>query len=138
MSQQPEEKPVEGFVLGSEEPITTESRVRSPEQKGKSWTKDPANDDAFLQAGEYGFIGKSVSNYTIVFDTEDELRDFYRFIRLLKKEYPEARTIGTRIHRHLLAHAIEPLEAKHGKPKKESKKKAPVGHEPRDEVALPD
>lgn len=110
--------------------------ARSVEQRGKSWTNDPANDDAFTQAGEYGFIGKAVSNYTIVFENEEELRDFYRYIRLLKKKYPEVRTIGTRIQKDLLETNIPVLESKFGKPKKVPKKKSPVGHEPREEVEI--
>ena len=62
---------------------------------------DIANKDPEVTGVEHGFIGKPVSNYTIVFDNEDELKRFHTYIRLLKKKYPEVRTIGQRIDRHL-------------------------------------
>jgi hypothetical protein len=59
---------------------------------------DPANQDPDLSAGgEHGFIGKAVVQYNIIFETEPQLKEFYTFIRLLKKQYPEERTIGGRI-----------------------------------------
>lgn len=62
---------------------------------------DPANNDPFFTGGEHGFIGKPVVNYTIVFEEEAELKRFQSYIRLLKKMYPEIRTIGQRVDRHL-------------------------------------
>lgn len=62
---------------------------------------DPANNDPYVGGGEHGFIGKPVVNYTIVFDEEPELRRWQAYLRWLKKKYPDVRTIGQRIDRHL-------------------------------------
>ena len=68
---------------------------------------DPANQDPDLSAGgEHGFIGKAVVQYNIIFETEPQLKEFYTFIRLLKKQYPEERTIGGRISAYLRANSL--------------------------------
>ena len=117
------------------EPEGTVDSVVFEKTRGRSFISDPANSDAFTQAGEYGWVAKAVVAYNIIFETEDELRNFYKFTRLLKKEYPTVRTIGSRIDRYLVDNALEVLSAKHDKPKvKVSKPKKqrvlPVGHEP--------
>ena len=64
--------------------------------------EDPANFDPDLSAGgEHGFIGKAVVSYNIIFDEEPQLKNFYAFIRLLKKRYPTIRTIGGRVSAYL-------------------------------------
>lgn len=74
--------------------------------------KDPANNDPFTQGGEHGFIGKAVVQYSIIFDTEPQLKDFYKFIKGLKVKYPDERTIGGRIARYLSENTIETSEWK--------------------------
>lgn len=62
---------------------------------------DPMNNDPIVRGGEHGFIGKPVVNYTIVFDEEPELRCWQAYLRWLKKKYPDVRTIGQRVVKHL-------------------------------------
>jgi hypothetical protein len=70
--------------------------------------EDPANFDPNLSAGgDHGFIGKAIVQYNIIFEKEDELKNFYSFIRQLKKEYPEVRTIGGRIDAYLKANFLK-------------------------------
>ena len=61
----------------------------------------PMNDDPFVGGGEHGWVGKPVVTYTIVFQKEEELKRFYDFIKLCRKEYPRIRTIGERIDQYL-------------------------------------
>jgi hypothetical protein len=62
---------------------------------------DPANHDPFVQGGEHGFIGKPVCSYNVIFDDEEQLKNFYSIVRSHKKRYPEVRTIGGRISNSL-------------------------------------
>lgn len=62
---------------------------------------NPMNNDPFVSGGEHGFIGKPVVNYTIVFEEEPELRRWQAYLRWLRKQYPDVRTIGQRIDRHI-------------------------------------
>jgi hypothetical protein len=85
---------------------------------------DPANHDSFVQGGEHGFIGKPVCSYNVIFDDEVQLKNFYAFVRSLKKKYPEVRTIGGRIDQYLNEHYLPALEAEQktiDKPKKAKK-----------------
>jgi hypothetical protein len=64
-------------------------------------TLQPMNDDKFVEGGEHGWVGKPVVAYTIVFQEEEELKRFYDFIKLCRKEYPHVRTIGERIDHYI-------------------------------------
>ena len=64
-------------------------------------TEDPMNDDKFTEGGEHGWVGKPVVSYNIVFQHEDELKRFYKFIKLCRKKYPTTRTIGERIDKFI-------------------------------------
>ena len=84
---------------------------------------DPANHDPFVQGGEHGFIGTPVCSYNAIFDDEAQLKNFYAFIRNLKKKYPEVRTIGGRIDKYLSENYVpyEPEQKTIDKPKKAKK-----------------
>lgn len=63
--------------------------------------KDPANNDPMVFGGEHGFVGRVVFKYEIIFDDENQQREFYRFVKGLKALYKEERTIGCRIAKYL-------------------------------------
>lgn len=105
----------------------------------KAWAKpkqDVANKDAFVGAGGYSLPQKVNVTYLAVFDTEEQLKLFHHYMRLLKKAYPEVRTIGGRIGRHLMEVVVPPLEAAHGKARKKTGRSDPVGHAPQEEVEI--
>ena len=84
---------------------------------------DLANQDPFAKGGEHGFIGTPVCSYNVIFDDEPQLKNFYGFIRNLKKKYPEVRTIGGRIDKYI-SENYKPYEAEQktiDKPKKAKK-----------------
>jgi hypothetical protein len=96
--------------------------------------KDIANNDAFSGAAGYSIPRKINVTYTVVFDTEEQQKDYYHYIRLLKKKYPDVRTIGGRIHKHIMDECIEGFEKQYGKSK--ARNKAPVGHEVYEDVKI--
>lgn len=57
-----------------------------------------ANFDPWVEGGGvHGFIGKAVASYGLVFETEEQLKRFYAFLKELKGSYPDQRTIGGRV-----------------------------------------
>lgn len=104
-----------------------------------AWKKpkeDVANKDAFIGAGGYSLPQKVNVTYTAVFENEEQLKQFHHFLRLLKKEYPDIRTIGGRLTKHLMDRVVPELEKVHGKAKKKSGKDWPAGHAPHDDVKI--
>ncbi len=64
-----------------------------------------ANFDPWVEGGGvHGFIGKPIARYDIIFDDEEQLKRWYRFIKGLRSVYPNERTIGGRVNQFLLAH----------------------------------
>lgn len=48
-----------------------------------------------------------VVQYTIIFENEEQQQDWYRFIRWLKRQYPEQETVGGRLAAHIFGLAID-------------------------------
>lgn len=61
-----------------------------------------ANYDPWVEGGVHGFIGKPIARYDIIFEDEEQLKRWYRFIKGLKAVYPAERMIGGRINRYLM------------------------------------
>lgn len=61
-----------------------------------------ANYDPWVEGGVHGFIGKPIARYDIIFEDEEQLKRWYRFIKGLKAVYPDERMIGGRVNRFLL------------------------------------
>lgn len=61
-----------------------------------------ANFDPWVEGGVHGFIGKPIARYDIIFEDEEQLKRWYRFIKGLKAVYPSERMIGGRINRYLV------------------------------------
>lgn len=104
-----------------------------------AWKKpkeDVANKDAFVGAGGYSLPQKVNVTYTVVFENEGQLKGYQHYLRLLKKKYPDVRTIGARLTKHLEEEIIPPMEAAYGKAAKKSSKDWPAGHAPYDDVKI--
>jgi hypothetical protein len=62
-----------------------------------------ANLDPWVEGGGvHGFIGNPIASYVLVFETEEQLKRWYAFIKELKSVYPAERTIGGRVNTFLL------------------------------------
>lgn len=71
---------------------------------------DPANLDAFVTGGQKGLVGKAVVQYNIIFDNEQQLKNFQRFIKGLKVMHFDKRTIAARMDAYLTENVIRTPE----------------------------
>ena len=86
----------------------------------KTPQEELANFDPWIEGGGvHGFIGKAIASYVLVFETEEQLKRWYAFIKEIKSVYPNERTIGGRVDALL-------LERPSGAPPKKSSPKKKV------------
>ena len=52
-------------------------------------------------------MGEPVIQYSLVFEDEGQQQDWYSLLRHLRKEYPDAETVGERISSHVRALGVE-------------------------------
>lgn len=115
-----------------------EDVAHSPSRPKTAWSKpkeDVANKDAFVGAGGYSLPQKVNVTYTVVFENEEQLKGYHHYMRLLKKRYPDVRTIGGRMTKHL-SEFVPEWEGLYGKAKKKSGKDWPAGHAPYEDVKI--
>lgn len=69
---------------------------------------DQAEDPEQPATEEGGGLGTPIIRYDVIFDDEDQQKQWFHFLRYLKKQYPDDETIGARISKFL---QTVPLEA---------------------------
>lgn len=69
---------------------------------------DGGSEPSGLDDGVPRGLGTPVIATSIVFDDEDQQKEWYRFIRFLRGEYPDAETTGERLAAYISAYIVDP------------------------------